>query len=193
MNTSCIEIFPRKDLLFFFHDTPFLSNAMDSEGASQNEIMLAACRNDQDDLLEEVLKTGDVDINFTDSIGDTALHYAAKYGSLACLHVLLTVENIKLNTKDRIEQDTPLHKAVKYKDDHDTAIAIVQALLEAGCDARAQNREKQTPVDIVDPEDEDMKELFDQIFAADELADSDIAEDPADENYADDIDEQPSD
>lgn len=45
---------------------------------NQDEIMLAACRNDQDDVLEDLLMTkGDqLDVNFTDSIGDTALHYA---------------------------------------------------------------------------------------------------------------------
>lgn len=38
--------------------------------------MLAACRNDQDDLLEQVLKAPDINVNFADAIGDTALHYA---------------------------------------------------------------------------------------------------------------------
>ena len=38
--------------------------------------MLAACRNDQDDLLNEVLEGSDINVNFSDAIGDTALHYA---------------------------------------------------------------------------------------------------------------------
>lgn len=43
---------------------------------SIDELMLAACRNDQDDLLEQVLKAPDINVNFADAIGDTALHYA---------------------------------------------------------------------------------------------------------------------
>lgn len=42
----------------------------------KDDLMLAACRNDQDEMLEEVLKEGDFDINYTDGIGDTPCHYA---------------------------------------------------------------------------------------------------------------------
>jgi ankyrin repeat protein len=38
--------------------------------------MLAACRNDQDEMLEDIIKEGDFNINHTDPLGDTALHYA---------------------------------------------------------------------------------------------------------------------
>lgn len=38
--------------------------------------MLAACRNDQDEMLEDVLKEGEFNINHTDGLGDTACHYA---------------------------------------------------------------------------------------------------------------------
>lgn len=42
--------------------------------------MLAACRNDQDEMLEDIFKEGDFDINHTDALGDSALHYA--YGNM---------------------------------------------------------------------------------------------------------------
>lgn len=42
----------------------------------KDDLMLAACRNDQDEMLEEVLKEGDFDINYADGIGDTPCHYA---------------------------------------------------------------------------------------------------------------------
>jgi histidinol phosphatase-like enzyme len=38
--------------------------------------MLAACRNDQDEMLEDIFKEGDFDINHQDGVGDSALHYA---------------------------------------------------------------------------------------------------------------------
>ncbi|KAI7876212.1 ankyrin [Lichtheimia hyalospora FSU 10163] len=149
------------------------------------EIMLAACRNDQDELLKEMLNSDDVDYNFVDGIGDGALHYAAKYGSLSCLELLVTLKAIDLNMRDRIDLDTPLHKAVQYKEDGDIAIAMVDQLLEAGADPRIENRAKMTPPMLVNPNDEDMKELFDQAMAAYEVDDSDIADD----EYPEDIDD----
>lgn len=42
----------------------------------QDELMLAACRNDQEDTLEEILNDGSCDPNFVDGAGNTAAHYA---------------------------------------------------------------------------------------------------------------------
>lgn len=61
---------------------------------------------------------------------------SAKYGSLSCLELLVTLKAIDLNMRDRIDQDTPLHKAVQYKEDYDIAIAMVDQLLAAGADPR---------------------------------------------------------
>lgn len=44
-----------------------------------DELMLAACRNDQEDLLNEVISQGNCDPNFVDGAGNTAAHYA--YGT----------------------------------------------------------------------------------------------------------------
>ncbi|KAI9270790.1 ankyrin repeat-containing domain protein [Phascolomyces articulosus] len=109
---------------------------MEVEGASNNERMLAACRNDQDDLLQVILNASDIDINFSDAIGDTALHYAASFGSVECMEILVNRNGINLNAKNRIEKNTPLHKAVQYEDEKDIALAMVDLLLEAGADPR---------------------------------------------------------
>ncbi|KAI9496320.1 ankyrin [Zychaea mexicana] len=150
------------------------------EGASNNERMLAACRNDQDDLLKEILKATDIDVNFSDAIGDTTLHYAASFGSLACLEILVNLDGINLNARNRIEKNTPLHKAVQYTEE-DVALATVDLLLEAGADPRIENGNRMTPAMLVDPKNDDMKELFDNALAGYEVDDSDIAEDYADE------------
>ncbi|KAG2227157.1 hypothetical protein INT45_003887, partial [Circinella minor] len=139
--------------------------------------MLAACRNDQDDLLNEILKGSDIDVNFSDAIGDTALHYAASFGSLECMEILVNLKGINLNARNRIEKDTPLHKAVHYHDEKDIALAMVDLLLEAGADPRIENKSHMTPGMLVEPNDDDMKELFDNALAGYEVIDSDIAED----------------
>lgn len=41
-----------------------------------DELLLAACKNDQDDMLDDIFKEGSYDINFRDGAGNTAAHYA---------------------------------------------------------------------------------------------------------------------
>ncbi|KAF9279771.1 hypothetical protein BGZ68_007711 [Mortierella alpina] len=50
----------------------------ETEGANSNELLLAACREDNLELLEEVLSSDSstFDINHRDGAGNSALHYA---------------------------------------------------------------------------------------------------------------------
>lgn len=41
-----------------------------------DEQLMAACRNDQDDIVEEILESGNYDIKYTDGAGNTAAHLA---------------------------------------------------------------------------------------------------------------------
>ncbi|KAF9925786.1 hypothetical protein FBU30_004492 [Linnemannia zychae] len=122
----------------------------DEEGASYNELLLAACKEDNLDILENVL-TADVssfDINHTDGLGNSALYYAAKHGSTGCLEVLLYYDGIDVNVINRIEGDTPLHKAAAYGDP-ELAYEMVQILVNnGGASTKIQNKMKQTPADM---------------------------------------------
>ncbi|ORY96630.1 ankyrin repeat-containing domain protein [Syncephalastrum racemosum] len=151
------------------------------EGASPNEIMLAACRNDQDDLLEDLLKTGKVDLTFTDAIGNTALHYAAKYGALSCLELLADEPGINPNAVDTVEHNAPLHEVTKYRDDSEIALAMAEILLQMEADPRLKNREGLMPIDLVDPRDEDLSELLECALAADTMDDDDFAQEDMNE------------
>ena len=61
---------------------------------------------------------------------------SASFGSLECMEILVNLEGINLNVRNRIEKDTPLHKAVHYHDEKNIALAMVDLLLEAGADPR---------------------------------------------------------
>ncbi|KAG0768849.1 hypothetical protein G6F57_002651 [Rhizopus arrhizus] len=137
----------------------------DEGGATDNDLMLAACRNDQDEMLEEVLKEGDFDINYTDGIGDTPCHYAAKFGALNCLEILVRVPGIDLNKKNNREGNTPLHFAVQYEDDPEIALDVVDLLLNSGADPRMKNNAGSTVRDYVPGGNDDMKDLIDQALA----------------------------
>ncbi|KAG0238376.1 hypothetical protein BGW42_005609 [Actinomortierella wolfii] len=119
------------------------------EGASPNELLFEACRSDNLDLLEEVLSNDPsaFDINYTDGVGNSALHIAARNGSAGVLEVLLYYDGINPNIANRLEGDTPLHKAASYPD-HELAHLMVQTLINGGANPKIQNKLKQRPVDV---------------------------------------------
>jgi len=57
------------------------------------------------------------------------------------LDLLLDQEGVEIDELDRMEKDTPLHKAVRYANeldpqDRDVGKQVVEILLDAGCDPR---------------------------------------------------------
>ncbi|KAI9488016.1 ankyrin repeat-containing domain protein, partial [Zychaea mexicana] len=128
-----------------------------------DKLMLSTCRNDQEDVLGDLLKEGSCDPNFVDGAGNTAAHYAAQFGSIGCLELLVNLDDIDFDVKNRLEGDTPLHKAVQHQsEDVPMAVAMVEILLEAGADPNIENRNKLTPITLVNPQNKELKELLEQ-------------------------------
>ncbi|KAJ1936467.1 hypothetical protein EC988_008188 [Linderina pennispora] len=134
---------------------------MSDEGASNNEQLLAACKLDQSDMVEDLLKDlGSVDVNCADGVGNTPLHYAAQTGSVDCVELLVAVPGIDANKKNRIENDTPLHKAVMNHSEPEESLEITRLLISAGADPRIVNRLKQRPMDVTDPNASQVRRLL---------------------------------
>lgn len=120
----------------------------DQQGASSRELLLEACRRNNTDLLSSILsefKSDDQIAQFlntaTDALGCGALHIGAQYGSYEVLDMLLDQEGVEIDGTERREGDTCLHKAVRYvnslsKDEWEEGKAIVEILIDAGCDPR---------------------------------------------------------
>jgi hypothetical protein len=77
----------------------------------------------------------------SDALGCGALHIAAQYGSYEVLDLLLDQEGVEIDGVEKREGDTCLHKAVRYvnglgRDEWGQALAVVEILIDAGCDAR---------------------------------------------------------
>ncbi|KAI8138970.1 ankyrin [Fennellomyces sp. T-0311] len=163
---------------------------MTKEGAVNNQLMLATCRNDQEDELGKLLEEGTCDPNFVDGAGNTAAHYAAKAGSIGCLELLVNEDDIDLDVKNRLEGDTPLHKAVQFQNDHaETAYIMVELLIAGGADPRIVNRNKLTPSALVNPNNKELKKLLEDAVASYQFDESDFVG-----NHDDDSDDdQPSD
>ncbi|KAL1797597.1 hypothetical protein ACET3X_004203 [Alternaria dauci] len=121
----------------------------DEEGASPRELILEACRRNNTELLEETLKdlaaaasksgkkpedhVADILNNARDGVGNGCLHVAATYGSFEVIDMLLDQEGLEIDEIDRMEQDTPLHKAVRYVNSLEKQSMSWTRVLGSGC------------------------------------------------------------
>ncbi|KAI4115892.1 MAG: hypothetical protein LQ345_003598 [Seirophora villosa] len=145
---------------------------MSDEGATPRELVLEACRRNNTSLLSEVLtslrtpeRIADLLNNAKDGVGNHCLHLAASYGSYEVLDTLLDQENLEVDPLDRLERDTPLHKAVRFinslpASQWDAAHSIADLLIDAGADPRIRNKAKLRPMDLVDPKNADLRNVL---------------------------------
>ncbi|KAF8251926.1 ankyrin [Wilcoxina mikolae CBS 423.85] len=136
----------------------------DDEGASPKELLLEAARRDNTELLEEVLAkhhSPEFLNTSTDALGNTALHVAAQYGSYDVMDELLDQEGLEVDPVNKLEVDTPLHKAVYFaKSEKKLGLEVVKLLVDAGADPRVRNKQKQKPIDISDPRDTELRQVL---------------------------------
>ncbi|KAI5121829.1 hypothetical protein M0805_003263 [Coniferiporia weirii] len=151
---------------------------MATDGASSNERLLAAARQDNEELLLEIFEEGGFNINYKDGYahGD-ALHYAASFGSTDVLEHILTHEDCDVDPINRLEGATPLHLALGLKDP-ELRDYVVENLLEAGADTTIKNKDGDTAMDLLDPRTDDhLSKLMRKARASNSVAMEDIADD----------------
>ncbi|KAG8917066.1 hypothetical protein FRC02_003386 [Tulasnella sp. 418] len=152
-----------------------------TEGASKNEQLLHAAKEDNEELLLSILedpklREGDFDINHKDGLGNTALHYAAERGSIDALEHLLGYEGCDVDLQNRLEHATPLHLAVKLKD-FNVRQYVVDSLLVAGADMKIKNKDGELPIDLLAPDDTATKALFRKAQASNAVSKEAVADD----------------
>ncbi|KAI4133192.1 MAG: hypothetical protein LQ347_002258 [Umbilicaria vellea] len=180
---------------------------MGDEGASPRELLLEACRRNNTELLSEVIKsyssaerTAQLLNTATDGVGSYCLHIAASYGSYEVLDALLDQEGLEVDPVDRLEADTPLHKAVRFvnglsKSEWEAGGSLVELLLDAGADPRVhfqtalriltellqngriRNKAKLKPMELVDPRNTELRGVLQKgefaIMAGNDVVDED--------------------
>ncbi|KAF8336455.1 ankyrin repeat-containing domain protein [Cantharellus anzutake] len=128
--------------------------------ASNNERLLFAAKNDNEDLILEIFgKPGSFNINYIDGLGNTALHYAASKGSIYVLEHILSHEDCDVDPINRLEKATPLHLAVKISDP-ELRFHVVESLLEAGADTKIKDKWGTIAIDLVPANDERTRGAF---------------------------------
>lgn len=153
-------------------------------GASNNERLLAAAKSDNEDLLLEIFDQGSFDINHQDGLGNTALHYAASYASNDVLEHILSHDECDVDPTNKLERATPLHLAVRLEDP-EAREYVVQALLDAGADLTIRDKNGDTALDLVRPDDTNVVGLIRKAQAEASIDKDDIAYDDDDDIASD--------
>ncbi|KAI5885294.1 ankyrin [Schizophyllum commune H4-8] len=153
---------------------------MSSEGASNNERLMAAARDDNVEMLLEIFEQGGFDINYQDGLGNTALHVAVSHGSTDVLEHILSHEDCDVDPINRIEKATPLHLAVQV-DHPELRKYLVESLLEAGADTRIKDKNGETALDLVPTDDTETRALFRKAAAERSRAREEVVESDDDE------------
>jgi len=104
----------------------------------------AACEGDVT-TLRSTLQAGPGQVNALDNDGWTPMHYAAWYGQLAAVQLLLDTPGADANAPAKETGARPLHLAAGTG-----RVDVVQLLLRhPGVDRTVRNTDKQTPLDLV--------------------------------------------
>ncbi|KAL9087571.1 MAG: hypothetical protein Q9159_003587 [Coniocarpon cinnabarinum] len=151
----------------------------EEDGASPRELIIEACRRNNTSLLTDLINSlsgsakGPQAISalINDTVSPTGfypLHIAASNGSYEVLDILLDQEGVETDPHTRRDERTPLHCAVEYcnslpKEEWEeggSGRAVVEILLDAGCDPRTRDKHKQRAVDICDPRSEEIRNVL---------------------------------
>jgi ankyrin repeat protein len=148
-------------------------------GASSNQRLLAAARDDNEDMMIDIFEKADFDINFEDGIGNTALHYAASCGSTVVLEYILSHDDCDVDPVNRLQGATPLHLALEI-DDKDLRKAVVESLLDAGANTKIKDKNGDTVLDLLRADDTEIRALIRKAEADATVVQDDIASDDED-------------
>ncbi len=145
------------------------------QGASTRELLIEACRRNNVDLLTEILSSPELADNeaatshllntTTTVLGNHLYHEAAAQGNYEIIDALLDQPGFECDPVNRVEGDTPLHTAVRWinsepKEQREFGNALVEMMLEAGSSVRVKNKGGLTPLQLVDPRNEGLKEVM---------------------------------
>ncbi|KAF8646234.1 hypothetical protein AX16_007319 [Volvariella volvacea WC 439] len=112
-------------------------------------------------MWHEAVNGKSYDVNFQDGLGNTALHYAAKYLSVDVIDLILE-EEVDMDLQN-FEGDTPLHLAVVNQRSGSEGKArqyVIEVLLEAGADVTILNKAGDTAKDLIHSSEREILKLF---------------------------------
>lgn len=78
------------------------------------------------------------------------------------MDALFDIQYFECDPVTRVDQDTPLHTAVRFANEKDAelGLAMIEMMCEAGCDPRVRNKHGQKPIDLVYAEHPEIKKAL---------------------------------
>ncbi|KAH8121253.1 hypothetical protein FP744_10002792 [Trichoderma asperellum] len=141
------------------------------EGASIEEQLIEACRRDNVELLTELLEDKEDSeitrlLNQTTTVmGNHLYHEAASRGNYDIIDHLLDQPDFECDPINRQEGDTPLHSAIRWLNAEPPAQRpfghhLIDMMLEAGSNPRIKNKGGLTALQLVDPRNQELRDLI---------------------------------
>lgn len=141
------------------------------EGASIEEQLIEACRRDNVELLTELLEDKEDSeitrlLNQTTTVmGNHLYHEAASRGNYDIIDHLLDQPDFECDPINRQEGDTPLHSAIRWLNAEPPAQRpfghhLIDMMLEAGSNPRIKNKGGLTAAQLVDPRNQELRDLI---------------------------------
>lgn len=77
---------------------------------------------------------------------------------------LFDIQHLECDPRTRVDRNAPLHVAVGYANDNDPELggAMIQMMMEAGCDPRVRNRHNMKAIDLAGHHLTDIKKMLEQ-------------------------------
>ncbi|KAM0455993.1 hypothetical protein ACHAPV_007542 [Trichoderma viride] len=153
------------------------------EGASIEEQLIEACRRDNVELLTELLEDKEDSeitrlLNQTTTVmGNHLYHEAASRGNYDIIDHLLDQPDFECDPINRQEGDTPLHSAIRWINAEPPAQRpfghhLIDMMLEAGSNPRIKNKGGLTAAQLVDPRNQELRDLIQKhIYASQNAGD----------------------
>ncbi|PNP44892.1 hypothetical protein TGAMA5MH_03306 [Trichoderma gamsii] len=153
------------------------------EGASIEEQLIEACRRDNVELLTELLEDKEDSeitrlLNQTTTVmGNHLYHEAASRGNYDIIDHLLDQPDFECDPINRQEGDTPLHSAIRWLNAEPPAQRpfghhLIDMMLEAGSNPRIKNKGGLTAAQLVDPRNQELRDLIQKhIYASQNAGD----------------------
>lgn len=132
--------------------TPSLATSATTVDADDQTQLAKACSRGEYDKVKKWLSESPQDLNFPDYKGNTPLQIAALNGYDNIVKLLIDT-GCDINCVNR-DKDTPLLDAV-----HNGHLKVIKILLEAGVNPRKGNVKGEEPLDLVNDELENCKEI----------------------------------
>eukprot|EP01088_Endostelium_zonatum_P020491 TRINITY_DN7582_c0_g1_i1.p1 TRINITY_DN7582_c0_g1~~TRINITY_DN7582_c0_g1_i1.p1 ORF type:complete len:148 (-),score=45.78 TRINITY_DN7582_c0_g1_i1:143-586(-) len=130
-------------------------------GDDSQRLFIEFAKRGQDSQMEDLLNENKGLLNKQDSLGNTALHWAASGGHEDCVEWLISVgANVNIQAQSG---DTPLHKAAWKQNP-----GCCKALVKAGAKTDARNKEGKLPLDFARNSEATKRALIPEQQAAEE-------------------------